>query len=129
MTKKTSRKKGSDRLNKLKENINFTIETKKIENKKRDLNDIKNGLKFKIAIPKNGNIKENISNNNINKVIFKNEKIQNEKNEKTENKNNDNTLLNEKQYIEQAKKSATISSRSSSIKEIPKLNNMKKIIN
>ena len=122
MTKKTSRKKGSDRLNKLKENINFTIETKKIENKKRDLNDIKNGLKFKIAIPKNGNIKENISNNNINKVIFKNEKIQNEKNEKTENKNNDNTLFNEKQYIEQAKKSATISSRSSSIKEIPKLN-------
>ena len=61
MTKKTSRKKGSDRLNKLKENINFTIETKKIENKKRDLNDIKNGLKFKIAITKNGNIKGELS--------------------------------------------------------------------
>jgi hypothetical protein len=116
MTKKTNRKKASDRLNKKKENIN--IEKNILEKKKRDLNDIKNGLKFKIAIPKNGNI----SNNNINKVIFKNEKIQNEKNEKTENKNNDNTLLNEKQYIEQAKKSATISSRSSSIKEIPKLN-------
>ena len=123
MTKKTNRKKASDRLNKKKENIN--IEKNILEKKKRDLNDIKNGLKFKIAIPKNGNIKSNISNNNINHVIFKNEKIENGNNNKIENKNtenNENNLYNEKQYIEQAKKSATITSRSSSIKEIPKLN-------
>ena len=123
MTKKTNRKKTSDRFNKkIKENINFKTEKNNLEKKKRDLNDIKNGLKFKIAIPKNGNIKSNISNNNINHVIFKNEKIENGNNDKIENKNNENNSYNEKQYIEQAKKSATITSRSSSIKEIPKLN-------
>ena len=122
MTKKTNRKKASDRLNKKKENIN--IEKNILEKKKRDLNDIKNGFKFKIASPKKGNINTNISNNNLNKVIFKNEKIENGNNNKIENKNtenNENNLYNEKQYIEQAKKSATITSRSSSIKEIPKL--------
>jgi hypothetical protein len=88
MTKKTNRKKTSDRFNKkIKENINFKTEKNNLEKKKRDLNDIKNGLKFKIDIPK--------INNNINKSL------------------NDNEEINE-----QSNKSATITSDSSSFEEI-----------
>ena len=90
MIGKNNRKKSNNTINFYKENdsnIKSNSDNNISEKKKKDLNDIKNGLKFKIDIPK--------INNNINKNI------------------NDNEEINE-----QSNKSATITSDSSSFKEI-----------
>ena len=90
MIGKNSRKKSNNTINFYKENdsnIKSNLDKNVSEKKKKDLNDIKNGLKFKIDIPK--------INNNINKSL------------------NDNEEINE-----QSNKSATITSDSSSFKEI-----------